>query len=68
MWNLWNNCSDCPYEEKNELLPECTEAGIELISMIAPTSHDRIKMIAKEAQGFLFTAYLHLELQVLEKK
>ena len=29
---------DCPYEEKNELLPECTEAGIELISMIAPTS------------------------------
>lgn len=45
---------DCPYEEKNELLPECTEAGIELISMIAPTSHDRIKMIAKEAQGFLY--------------
>ncbi len=47
---------DCPYEEKNELLPECTEAGIELISMIAPTSHDRIKMIAKEAQGFLYCA------------
>jgi len=47
---------DCPYEEKNELLPECTEAGIEFISMIAPTSHDRIKMIAKEAQGFLYCA------------
>ena len=45
---------DCPYEEKNELLPECTDAGIEFISMIAPTSHDRIKMIAKEAQGFLY--------------
>lgn len=45
---------DCPYEEKDELLPECTEAGIELVSLIAPTSHDRIKTIAKEAQGFIY--------------
>lgn len=45
---------DCPYEEKDELLPECREAGGELISMIAPTSQDRIKMIAREAEGFLY--------------
>lgn len=45
---------DCPYEEKDELLPECREAGVELISMIAPTSQDRIKMIAREAEGFLY--------------
>lgn len=45
---------DCPYEEKGELLSECDAAGVDLISMIAPTSHDRIKMIAKEAKGFIY--------------
>lgn len=45
---------DCPYEEKGELLPECIETGVDFISLIAPTSHDRIKMIAKEAQGFIY--------------
>ncbi|MCR5837799.1 MAG: tryptophan synthase subunit alpha [Lachnospiraceae bacterium] len=45
---------DCPFEEKNELQPECTKAGIELVSLIAPTSNDRIKEIAKEAEGFVY--------------
>lgn len=45
---------DCPYEEKQELQPECTAAGVEFISMIAPTSHDRIKKIASEAEGFIY--------------
>jgi len=45
---------DLPYEEKEELMPFCLKHGISLISMIAPTSNDRICMIAKEAQGFVY--------------
>jgi len=45
---------DLPFEEKEELLPSCLEYNIELISLIAPTSHDRIRMIAREAQGFVY--------------
>lgn len=45
---------DCPYEEKNELLPYCKEAGIDYISYIAPATRERIKMIAKEAEGFIY--------------
>ncbi len=45
---------DVPFEEKEEFLPVCREYGVDLISMIAPTSEDRISMIAKEAEGFLY--------------
>lgn len=45
---------DVPYEEKDEFLPVCRKYGVDLISMIAPTSLDRIAMIAKEAEGFLY--------------
>lgn len=45
---------DLPFEEKNELLPECDKYDIDLISLIAPTSHERITMIAKEAKGFVY--------------
>ena len=45
---------DVPFEEKGELSGVCKEYGIELVSLIAPTSHERIKMIAKEAEGFLY--------------
>ena len=45
---------DVPYEEKDELSKSCDKYGISLISLIAPTSNDRIKMIAKEAQGFIY--------------
>lgn len=45
---------DTPYEEKDELEPYCNKYEVELISTIAPTSKDRIKMIAKDAQGFIF--------------
>lgn len=45
---------DLPYEEKDEFLPTCRKYGVDLISMIAPTSADRIAMIAKEADGFLY--------------
>jgi len=45
---------DLPFEEKEEFLPICRKYGIDLISLIAPTSENRIAMIAKEAEGFLY--------------
>jgi len=40
--------------EENAVKEQCEKAGIDLISMIAPTSMDRISMIAKEAKGFVY--------------
>ena len=45
---------DLPFEEREEFLPLCRHYGVDLISMIAPTSENRIAMIAKEAEGFLY--------------
>ncbi len=45
---------DLPYEEKAELLPFAKKNDIHVISLIAPTSQDRIKQIAKEAEGFIY--------------
>lgn len=45
---------DIPFEEKEELSGVCDEYGVDLISMIAPTSHERIKTIAREAKGFVY--------------
>ncbi len=45
---------DVPYEEKGDFDPVLSQYGIDLISMIAPTSKERIAMIAKEAKGFLY--------------
>ncbi len=45
---------DVPFEEKEEFAPICRQYGLDFISLIAPTSHDRIAMIAKEAQGFVY--------------
>ena len=43
-----------PFEEYEEFDGICKEYGQDLISLIAPTSHERISMIAKEAQGFVY--------------
>ena len=45
---------DLPFEEKDEFLPICDKYGVDLVSLIAPTSENRIAMIAKEAKGFLY--------------
>ncbi len=45
---------DLPFEEKEEFQPLCTKYGVDLISLIAPTSENRIAMIAREADGFLY--------------
>ena len=45
---------DLPFEEKQEFLSLCHKYGVDLVSLIAPTSENRIAMIAKEAEGFLY--------------
>lgn len=45
---------DIPFEEKGEFDDICEKYGVDLISLIAPTSEDRIAMIAKEAKGFIY--------------
>ena len=45
---------DIPFEEKDEFAPMCKKYDVALISLIAPTSHDRIRMIAAEAEGFVY--------------
>ena len=45
---------DLPFEEKDEILSEANACDVEVVSLIAPTSENRIGMIAKEAQGFVY--------------
>ncbi|MBD5471436.1 MAG: tryptophan synthase subunit alpha [Lachnospiraceae bacterium] len=45
---------DLPFEEKDEFHSICKKYGVDLISLIAPTSENRISMIAKEAEGFIY--------------
>lgn len=45
---------DVPYEEKDEFYIPFKKYNIDLISMIAPTSKERTKIIAKEATGFVY--------------
>ena len=45
---------DCPFEERHEFDETAAKYGMDFISMIAPTSADRIKTIASQAKGFLY--------------
>lgn len=45
---------DVPYEEKEEFDSVCRRYGLDMISLIAPTSHERIRMIAGKASGFVY--------------
>ena len=45
---------DVPFEEKEEFAPACRARGLDFVSLIAPTSENRVAMIAKEAKGFLY--------------
>ena len=47
---------DLPFEEKDEFQPICRKYGIDLIPVIAMTSADRIGMISREAEGFIYIA------------
>ena len=54
MWDSGVIVPDMPYEEKDEIQGVATAYGVDNISLVTPTSHDRIAMIAKEAEGFLY--------------
>ncbi len=45
---------DLPYEEKEEIISPAEKYGVDIISLIAPTSNERIKKIAKDAKGFVY--------------
>ena len=45
---------DVPHEEKQEFMGPLGAEGLDLVSLVAPTSHDRIKEIASDAQGFVY--------------
>ena len=45
---------DLPYEEKGEIADIAKDNGVDVISLIAPTSSERIKMIAADATGFIY--------------
>lgn len=61
---FFTNCKDCeidgiivpdmPYEECDEISDIADKYGIYNILLAAPTSHERIKMIAQKAKGFLY--------------
>ena len=60
-FDLCNECGidgvivpDMPYEEKDEIQGEAAAHGVDNISLVTPTSHDRISMIAGGAEGFLY--------------
>lgn len=46
---------DMPFEEKKELQDVAKNYGVEVVSLVAPTSEDRIKTIAKDSEGFVYT-------------
>lgn len=45
---------DVPFEEKGEFDPICKQYGLDLVSLVAPTSEDRIARIARDASGFIY--------------
>ncbi|MDY4413875.1 MAG: tryptophan synthase subunit alpha [Ruminococcus sp.] len=45
---------DLPFEEKGEIKEPANKYGVDIISLIAPTSENRIKLIAQESEGFVY--------------
>ena len=45
---------DMPYEEKDEVKEYAKANNVDVISLIAPTSEQRIKLIAQEAEGYIY--------------
>ncbi|MBO5336213.1 MAG: tryptophan synthase subunit alpha [Lachnospiraceae bacterium] len=45
---------DMPFEERGELEPIAEKYDVDIISLIAPTSRERIRMIAGRAKGYIY--------------
>lgn len=45
---------DLPFEERGEAAEFADKYGVNLITMIAPTSAERVRMLAKDAKGFIY--------------
>lgn len=45
---------DIPYEEQKELQPYAKQHGVDIISLIAPTSMARVEKLAKDAEGYIY--------------
>lgn len=45
---------DMPFEERAEVKETAAKFGIKVIYLVAPTSHERVKSIAREAEGFIY--------------
>ena len=54
MWDSGVIVLICHTKKKDEIQGVATAHGVDNISLVTPTSHDRIAMIAKEAEGFLY--------------
>lgn len=47
-------CPDMPFEEREEAASIARKYGVSVISIIAPTDEERIKIITESAEGFLY--------------
>jgi len=45
---------DLPFEEQPEVRPAAESAGVDIITMVAPTSAERVHQIAEQATGFVY--------------
>ena len=45
---------DMPFEEQDEVKEFADNCGIDIITLIAPTSNERIEKIARSAKGFIY--------------
>jgi len=45
---------DLPFEEQDEAKSVASKYGVEIVTLIAPTSEKRIAQISKEAEGFIY--------------
>jgi len=45
---------DVPFEEKEELVEPAKQHHVDVISMVSPTSRERIRAIAEDAEGFIY--------------
>ena len=45
---------DLPFEEQQEVKEPASKYGVEVITLVAPTSGERVEKIGKDAEGFIY--------------